>query len=377
MARAVLECELIPASIGRLRFAVAVEADDAEIRRLFRENPMAGRISLSFEHEPNWFSDGSLPEQTKQTIVAREAGRVVCAGFCSIRRRFVNGAPRRVGYLGGLRLCFRQAGRFDILRRGYEFFRTLQSDNPADFYFTSIATDNHVARRFLERGLPGMPTYEFIGEFVTVLLPAQNRPPGPNSETVPVPAKNELITVFNEHGCRQQFTPRWSNAELTALNPLGLRESDFRFIHRRGQVVACAALWDQRAFKQTVVRGYAPGLALARPALNLASRIVGGTRLPAVGQTLANAFVSHLNVAPDEPDALIALTAELRSLAAQRQIEILTLGFAANDSRLATIRQSFRVREYHSRLYVVRWPEIGGAAGDLDGRILAPETASL
>jgi hypothetical protein len=146
MARAVLERELIPASIGRLRFALAVEADDAEIRRLFRENPMAGRISLSFEHEPNWFSDASLPEQTKQTIVAREAGRVVCAGFCSIRRRFVNGAPRRVGYLGGLRLCSRHAGRFDILRRGYEFFRTLQSDNPADFYFTSIAADNHGTR---------------------------------------------------------------------------------------------------------------------------------------------------------------------------------------------------------------------------------------
>jgi hypothetical protein len=377
MARAVLECELIPASTGRLRFALASEADDADIRRLFRENPMAGRISLSFEHEPNWFSDAGLPEQSKQTIVAREADRVVCAGFCSIRRRFVNGAPRRVGYLGGLRLCSRQAGRFDILRRGYEFFRTLQSDNPADFYFTSIASDNHAARRFLERGLPGMPAYEFIGEFITLLLPAQHRPPAPNCATAPVPATDELIALFNDHGCRQQFAPYWSNAELTALNPLGLRKSDFRFIHRRGQVVAGAALWDQRAFKQTVIRGYASGLALARPALNLASRIVGGTRLPAVGQTLANAFVSHLNVAPDEPDALIALTAELRSLAAQRQIAMLTMGFAANDSRLATIRRSFRVREYHSRLYLVRWPGTGGAARDLDARILAPETALL
>jgi hypothetical protein len=222
-----------------------------------------------------------------------------------------------------------------------------------------------------------MPAYEFIGEFVTVLLPAQHRPPTQNCATAPVPATDELVILFNEHGRRQQFAPSWSNAELTALNPLGLRESDFRFIHQRGQVVACAALWDRRAFKQTVIRGYAPALALARPALNLASRIVGGTRLPAVGQTLANAFVSHLNVAPDEPDALIALTAELRRLAAQRQIEILTLGFAANDSRLATIRGSFRIREYHSRFYVVRWPKIGGAARDLDARILAPETALL
>jgi hypothetical protein len=377
MARAVLERELIPASTGRLRFALAAEAEDAEIRRLFRENPMAGRISLSIEHEPNWFSDAGLPEQTKQTIVAREAGRVVCAGSCSIRRRFVNGAPRRVGYLGGLRLCSRQAGRFDILRRGYEFFRALQADNPADFYFTSIASDNHPARRFLERGLPGMATYEFIGEFVTVLLPAQHCPPGLNFATAPVPATDELINLCNEHGCGQQFAPYWSNAELTALNPLGLRENDFRFIHRRGQVVACGALWDQRAFKQTVIRGYAAGLALARPALNLASRIVGGTRLPAVGQTLANAFVSHLSVAPDEPDAFVDLANELRNLAAQRQIEILTLGFAANDSRLATMRRSFRVREYHSRLYIVRWPETGGAARNLDARILAPETALL
>ncbi|MGP8200778.1 MAG: hypothetical protein ACLQU4_14885 [Limisphaerales bacterium] len=344
---------------------------------MFRENPMPGEISLSFEHEPNYFADADLPEQTKQTIVAREEGRVVCAGYCSIRQRFVNGTPRRVGYLGGLRLCSGQAGRFDILRRGYEFFRTLQSDSPADFYFTSIASDNHPARRFLERGLPGMPAYEFIGEFVTLLLPARHRPATSNRAAALTPAAEELITLFNEYGCRQQFAPCWSNAELTALKPLGLRESDFCFVRQRGQIVACAALWDQRVFKQTVIRGYTLRLALLRPALNLTARITGGTRLPAVGQTLANVFVSHLSVAPDESDALIALTAELRSLAAQRQIELLTFGFAANDPRLATLRRSFRVREYHTRLYVVRWPGTGGTAGDLDARILAPETALL
>ncbi len=377
MARTVLERELSPASTGRARFALATKADDADIRRLLRDNPMAGQISVSFEHEPNYFADAGLPDQTKQTIVAREGERVVCAGFCSIRRRFVNGAPRRVGYLGGLRLCSRQAGRFDILRRGYEFFHSLQSENPADFYFTSIASDNHPARKFLERGLPGMPAYELIGEFVTLLLPARNRPPAPHLAAAPVPAAGELIKLLNDHGCRQQFAPCWSTAELAALDPLGLRQGDFRFIHHGGQIVACAALWDQRTFKQTVIRGYTPALALARPALNFAARITGGPRLPAVGQALANAFVSHLAVAPDEPDALIALLAGLRGLAAQRQIELLTLGFAANDPRLDTVRRNFRLREYHSRLYIVRWPRTGGAASELDARILAPETALL
>jgi hypothetical protein len=364
-------------STGCVRFALATEADDADIRRLLRENPTAGRISLSFEREPSWFADDGLPEQTKQTIVARQGEHVVCAGYCSIRRRFVNGAPRRVGYLGGLRLCSRLAGHFDILRRGYEFFRSLQAAAPADFYFTSIASDNHPARRFLERALPGMPAYEFIGEFVTWLLPARRRPAAPGLTAGSAADAGEFAALLNAQGCRGQFAPCWSAAELAALGHLGLKESDFRFIRRQGRVVAGGALWDQRRFKQTVIRGYAPGLALARPALNLIARITGSPRLPAVGRTLAGAFASHLAVAPDEPDALVTLLAELLGLAAQRRIELLTLGFAANDPRLAAVRGSFRFREYRSRLYIVRWPETGGAAGELDGRILAPETALL
>jgi hypothetical protein len=44
---------------------------------------------------------------------------------------------------------------------------------------------------------------------------------------------------------------------------------------------------------------------------------------------------------------------------------------------LAEARGRFRSREYRSRLYVVRWPGIGGAARELDDRCLAPEVALL
>jgi hypothetical protein len=56
---------------------------------------------------------------------------------------------------------------------------------------------------------------------------------------------------------------------------------------------------------------------------------------------------------------------------------LLTLGFASNDPRLASIRRHFRCREYVSRLYVVSWPGIGGTARELDDRPLAPEVALL
>src|SRR3954470_3725645 len=184
----------------RVAFAVADETDDAEIRALLRNNPMRGRITISLEREPSFFTKTDFPAVT---IVARERGQLVCAGSCSIQQRFVNGSPRAVGYLGGLRLDRSHQGRFDILRRGYDFFRDLQAESPADFYFTSIASDNQQARAFLESSVRRMPKYEFVGEFVTLLLPTNSGSPTDNDAS----STNEVVSMINEAGLTRQFAP--------------------------------------------------------------------------------------------------------------------------------------------------------------------------
>ena len=377
MEGTILDRKLMTARTGRVSFALATQADDADIRRLLRENPMPGQITLTLEREPDYFVDVGLPGTEKQTIIANEGGRVVCVGSCATRERFVNGQPHRVGYLGGLRLDVRVTGRFDILRRGYEFFRELQVDNPADFYFTSIAADNAPARKFLERGLPGMPVYEFIGEFVTALLPVKNFVPVRDGLETDNLDFNELLECLDKHGRDYQFAACWSARELSALQSLNLKADNFRIVRDGGRILACAALWDQRTFKQTVICGYAPWPARTRPVVNFAADIIGTPRLPAVGSTLAQAFLSHFAIAKGRMDALPRLVMNLSTLAAERGIEFLTLGFAANDPRLAIIRARFKRREYRSRIYIVRWPNMGGAAGQLDDRVLQPELALL
>jgi hypothetical protein len=384
MAGAVFDRELSTARKGRIRFDVARRTDDDEIRRLLRENPMPGQITISLEREPHYFADAELPGETKQTIVARDGERLVCVGCCTIRQRFVGGEARRVGYLGGLRLDAKCAGRFDIVRRGYEFFRELQTEAPADFYFTSIAADNERARKLLERGVTKMPRYESLGEFVTLLLPASfSRWFGKasvsrmNQDAATPPDMVELATRLNEHNQAYQFAPCWSGAELGALGRLGLKSSDFCGVCEKRRLLGFGALWDQRNFKQTVIRGYSHRLAAARPLINSIARIIGAPQLPAVGRELANAFGSHLAIRPEEPNALIQLVANLRAMACERGLEFLTLGYAASDPRLTTVCGNFRYRHYRSRLYVVHWPEIGGATRKLDARMLAPEVALL
>jgi hypothetical protein len=298
----------------------------------------------------------------------------------------VNGKQQRVGYLGGLRLDSRHSGRFDILRRGYAFFKELQNRAPADLFFTSVAADNLRARQFLERGLPGMPRYQFIGEFTTLLLSLEGNRGARSSaanQTIPgeanagFPSSERLAACLREHNAAYQLAPCWSVNELTGLQPLGLSLADFRVRQEAGQIVSCAALWDQRAFKQTVIRGYGAALARARPFINLAARFSKVPRLPPPGTTLAHAMISHVVAEPREPEALSELIKELCSLSMDKRIGFLTLGLAANDPRISVVRKSYKCLEYRSRLYVVHWPGRSGSAADLDERALQPELALL
>jgi hypothetical protein len=352
MAGTILDRQL---SRSRVQFAEATHADDAEIRGLLRETPMRGAISITLEREPNYFADAEIPGESRQTIVARENDKVVCVGSCVTRDLFVNGRPRRVGYLGGLRLAATHAGRFDILRRGYQFFSELQHDDPAEFYFTSIASDNRRARDFLEASIRGLPKYEFLCDYATLVIP---------SKLGKMPSASTPLQLNSNPS--HQFASVWTEQKLTALERLGFKNS--YLVSDKGE---CAGLWDQRWFKQTVIRGYSGWLRFARPIINT----LGLGHLPEVGESLSNAIVCGLN-APD-PNTAVALLSNLRSLAAKRGISYISLGLSGNDPRMATIIRTLPCRIYNSRIYLVRWPDIGGAAADLDARLISPELAFL
>jgi hypothetical protein len=363
MERTAVACELRPAR-SAVEFSVAGPEDDAEIRRLLRENPMRGAVSISLEREPSYFAGCSLGAARDITIVARKSGRLVCVGNCSIRKRFINGEPVQVGYLGGLRLDRSVAGRFDILRQGYRFFEEIASGEDAEFYFTSIAADNSRARQFLERNLPGMPRYEFIGEFVTLVIPTRQRRRGGNIVRVELDERR-----FNQSHARYNLAAEWQENEFEELRPFGFGPLQIR---DGGRAVAAGVLWDQRAFKQTVVRDYSPLMKVARPFVNAWVRF-GGVRLPPIGSALNLAFLSPISATKQA--AMMQLLNGTMHVAQASGIELLALGFDARDPYLKVIEKAFRCRTYHSRLYAVRWKT--SPALKWDDKLLMPEVALL
>lgn len=374
-----------------IRYALATPADDADLRALLRENPMGGAVRVALEREPSYFAQPAFEGDEHATILARDtrSGRAVAMGGWSIRPAYLNGALARLAYLSHLRVARDYRRRPRLVIDGYRFLRSTLPPDAPPFLLTSIVADNRGALRLLERNLPGMPAYQRVANFVTQLLPATSRRVqlrGWSSrrgagwvDTRPAEARDlpAIIECLARNHARYQFAPAWTAATLCSpTHTPGLCPADFRVVERAGRFVGCAALWDQRTFKQAVIRGYAPALARGRWLVNALGPLAGVPPLPAFGVTLRHAFVSHLAIDGDDPNAFAALVRAVRADAARRGLDAVLLGLAADHPwRIAAGR--FGGRAYPSMLFTVSWPEGRGAAAGLDARIVHPELALL
>lgn len=370
-----------------MRFELATPADDAEIRRILRENPLEGAIRLSFEREPDHALAGGVQGDHHQTIVARDeaGGPVAGIGSRSIFEAWVGGAPARIGFLSQLRVDRQHRGRLRALLSAYRYLRELHADGGVPYYLTTVVEDNRPARRLLEAGLKTMPRYQPLGRLITLLLPVRPaRPPLAQQASVRQAAAGDLediVACLARRGARTQFAPHWTEALLRSPHRCrGLAPGDFRVALRGRRIAGCLALWDQRGFKQTVVRGYAPVVRLARlarPALGLLAPALGLPSLPCPGEALRHAFISHVAVDDDDPGVLVALVEAVRTAAARSDIDHLVACFADNDPLLGALAGTYPTRRYGSILYAVHWDDGARAVDALEARIPHPEVAIL
>ncbi|HSH74603.1 MAG TPA: hypothetical protein VLA09_02775 [Longimicrobiales bacterium] len=359
-----------------MRFDLAHAGDDEALRALFRANPMDGDVRVTLEREPSFFLASSIEGHGHQTIVARrESGAgLLGAGSRAVITAFVNGEPRSVGYLSQLRIDQDQPSRRRLLAGGYRKLRELHGDGQVAFYLTTIVRDNRPARRFLEAGLAGLPVYRRLDDVVTLVLPtarpsrrARRLATGAEVRAATPGRLPAIVGCLQRNGRRYQFARCWGVADIEdSERTRGLEVEDFLYVSEGGAVRGCVAVWDQRAFKQTVVRSFSPWLRRVRPAFNVVAPLLRQPRLPSPGRTLGTVFASHLAVDDDRTDIVVALLEEARTSARRRGADYLVLGLARRHPLLEPVKRLFDHREYVSVLYQVFWekdapglPEVG------------------
>ncbi|MCU0662118.1 MAG: hypothetical protein MUC50_07300 [Myxococcota bacterium] len=371
-----------PSTQQRLTTGLAGPADDAEMRRLLRDNPMEGRISLSLEREPSFFLGSGVEGEHHQTLIARQNGRVVGIGTRASRQVWCNGKVEQIGYLSQLRID-RTARGVSVVRAGFRELRRLHDRGDCKLYVTTIVADNLLARRVLEANWKDKPHYELRGELSTLVIPLSRRPkpleiPGLELRKAGLDDLPDVVDCLQRNLCRTQFAPYWTEQMLKRPEVVrGLAIDDFYLAIADGGIRGVLAVWDQSSFKQSVVRGYSGGLRYARPLLNGLRPLTGLPRFPRPGQPFAHAYVSHVAIDDDDAAIFSALLRSAIESTAGRDYAYLTLGFCEGHPLLRPTVEAFSPLVYRSLVYLAYYPEDAALAQGVERGIPHLEIAVL
>jgi hypothetical protein len=354
-------------------FSLATPEDDEPIRRLLARNSVPGRIRIRYEREPDYFT-GCVTMGSTQVLVARSEGAVVGVACRSVRSMYINGEPAAVGYLGQLRVDRDFRGRW-LVHRGFRMLHQLHRENPPRGYVTTIVEGNDEAEGILVRHARGAtPRYRKIDRLLTLALRTGGRRAIiPAADRRPL---SEVVALLQREGRRRNFFPAYSESDFANGAMPGFHESDFVTVEESGRLAGVAGLWDQRAFKQSIVDGYESILEIARPFYNVAAAMAGRPRLPRPGSPLALAYGVCFCVENDDPGVARRLIELLLARAEERRIDHLLIGFTESDPLLGVARRFPHVA-YPAGIYTVGWENENDLHDQLDTRPRYLEVAAL
>jgi hypothetical protein len=137
-------------------------------------------------------------------------------------------------------------------------------------------------------------------------------------------------------------------------------------------------VWDQSAWRQTVVAGYAGATGWLRPVINGWAGLAGRPGLPASGGRLKQACVHPLAVTEGAgSEVMEELWEKLERRAKERDVEWLVASVAAKDALRAVLARRSGAREYATRLYAVTLPGMEKPDVALRGQVVRPEAGLL
>jgi hypothetical protein len=221
-----------------------------------------------------------------------------------------------------------------------------------------------------------MPIYRLVGEMETLAFATkQGKLKGllQRATLRDVPA---LVDFFNRRAEQYQFSPVLTEVWLHSLSgKKGLSLRDFWLVKDNNDLRGCLAIWDQRAFKQTIVRGYRFPLSTLRGPYNLFAGVTKRLKFPAMGEKLEQAFMSFAAFDSSANDLAVEAVSEGLARARQKGAEAGILGVSVANPIAGILKKSLQASVYRTCIETVSWPESPGPI--LDGRPPQPEVAIL
>jgi hypothetical protein len=370
--------------MAKVDIRLASRSDDADLRRFVREADMEGRVRVSFPREPSYFDALEVEGRDSEVVIAREtgSGRLVGMGTGAAKPAYLNGVPRPLGYLSGLRVAPAYRNGL-VLVRLYRTAKERVEQHGVPLLLTTIVEDNTKAVEILTSGKCGLPVYGDFGRLVTMAVSLRQRNPfawSPGLRVRPATPDDtaEVVEFLTREGMRRQFYPVYEEGDFTSPGGLlrGLSIGDVFLAFEDGSLVGTAAAWDQRGFRQCRITGYGGTLGRVRLLYNVLARLSRYPALPEPGSDLDQAFVALVAVKGDRAPILSTLLADVFDSVKARGLSLFTIGFHERDP-LSDAMRGVRHFDYTTRVFVAHWESARGDFERLDDRVPYLELGAL
>lgn len=346
--------------VPRFEFALAGKAEDDALCTLLRHISMPGNITLAFLREPSFFLAEQAGSVTSQVIVCkdRQKDRAVGMGSRSMRDVYIDGKPTRVGYLSMLRGLPEVRGNI-AFARGYRYLQSLHADGAVPYYFTTILDDNTTAKTLLTSGRAGLPVYKPLARLITYLLPLRRNRLGKRGSSavsrIDQQQLPEAVAFLQAWNSQYQFAPVYTREDMlgqTSLLPCFSWEN-FYVHQEHGKVSGTLGVWDQQAFKQTVVTAYSRKMELIRPLYNLFASITGNPGLPQTGAEIKVLYAAFLS---GSENVFATLLNQVCRDWSGKSYDYLSVGFCEGNA-LSSVAARYATQQLSSTVYIVYWQD--------------------
>jgi predicted N-acetyltransferase YhbS len=242
----------------------ACQEDNQALLELSRQAPMTADLVVSVDRSPDYFCLSNLQGKNPVILVAEKDGKFVGTVGFSFRTVLFREAPLEIAYIGGIKID-------RDFQKSLIAFRLMKQ--VADFLDRSpvkcaviLVIGKNAAMNALLSGRAGIPVFDHIAQYqIKYLLPVRFYRLSEKYLIRPATRADlkELSVLFNQFYRNYELSPGWDEDYLSVR----FQEPDFRLenswlLVKDNRIAAAASLWDQSAFKNTIVTHYGGKYAL-------------------------------------------------------------------------------------------------------------------
>lgn len=347
-----------PSSVPQLAWA---KDDDGDAIAALLAAPMPGAMRFVLSDRPDHCVPRSDTHVRHSAIIVRGVdGAILGHGARTVRRLWIAGQSRWMGYLHGLRQAPTLHGDGRRLARALRILHEQRADDEVTYDFTAILNGNFQARRVLEAGLRGAPAYHHLTDYTTLICDVRVARTWTSQNITLRRCPDEAFGLLHELIVQHA-------AEYAPADHQGDTPDSWWTAWRGDRLVGAARHVDRCGERREFVDSYVPWLAAIRPILNVGLWATRRPMLPAPHTPLATVYAANL-ISTEDNDEIIRML--LAGVASDTNCNQIVWGLG-NSHSLASIQSTIPGLRICSRLYAV------GKRPDLPQRPISPEAAWL